>query len=311
MKAIEQPSQDLQLAIEQVGAAGAILERDFQLPIEDLPFDEKDDRIRSLVGKTDVDASNTVVGNIGLATGEKTITEEYERALPHLLKFIASYDDDGVWCLDPLDGTKNFREALLANPANDQREDPRVSLAMVSLAKIIESQPRLGALLAPLLASPGRLYAAEENKGSFVEVAGVRSPLRADADHNEGIILVSENDHAHIDRIAQFPRLTVVRLGGLAFKMLCVVDPALIHGYEPRLDSRTKQLIKQLPILGLASPSASLHDYAAATVVGREANAIVSAVDGNENVTLGPGEHGVIIANNTRIHGILVDAMRP
>jgi fructose-1,6-bisphosphatase/inositol monophosphatase family enzyme len=311
IRAIEQPSLDLQTAIEQVGVAGAILERDFQLPIDDLPFDNKNDHIRSLVGKTDVDASNAVVENIGLATGEKTITEEYDRALPRLLKFIASYDDDGAWCLDPLDGTKNFREALLANPSNDPSKDPRVSLAMVSLAKITGGQPRLGALLAPLLAGPSRLYAAEENKGAFVEVEGVRSSLKANADQNEGIILVSENEHAHIDRISQVPGLTVVRLGGLAFKMLCIVDPELIHGYAPRLDRQTKQMFDRLPILGLASPSAGLHDYAAATVVGREANAVVSATDGNQNVRLGPGEHGVLIANNTRIHGILVDAMRP
>lgn len=310
MKAIEQPSPDLQIAIEQVGVAGVILKRDFQLPVEDLPFDEKNDRIRSLVGKTDVDVSNTIVENIGLSTGEKTITEEYDRALPHLLRFIASYNDDGVWCLDPLDGTKNFREALLANPTNDPSRDPRVSLAMVSLAKIMRGQPRLGALLAPLLASPSRLYAAEESKGAFVEVAGVKSPLKANADQHEGIILVSENEHAHIDRISRVPGLTAVRLGGLAFKMLCVVDPELIHNYAPRLDPHIKQLVRRLPILGLASPSAGLHDYAAATVVGKEAGVVVSATDGNENVELGPGEHGIIIANNIRTHNILVDAMR-
>ncbi|HET8669611.1 MAG TPA: inositol monophosphatase family protein, partial [Candidatus Saccharimonadales bacterium] len=261
IKAIEQPSADLQLAIEQVGVAGAILEHDFQLPLEDLPFDEKDDRIRSLVGKTDVSASNVVVENIGLATGEKTITEEYARALPHLLRFIASYDDDDVWCLDPLDGTKDFRDALLANPTNDPAEGLRVSLAMVSLAKIMGGQTRLGALLAPLLAGPSRLYAAEEGKGAFVEVAGARSPLQANKDQNEGIILVSENEHAHIDRIAQVSGLTVVRLGGLAFKMLCVVDPELIHGYAPRLGPHVRRLFERLPILGLVSPSAGLHDY--------------------------------------------------
>jgi len=146
--------------------------------------------------------------------------------------------------------------------------------------------------------------------GAFSEIDGIRTPLEVDPSLNEGIILVSENDHEHIDRIARVKGLEVIRLGGLAFKILCVLDPELVHTYGPRLTKEQKAMLRDLPILGLASPSAGLHDYAAATVAGKEAGAVVSAVDGNPNVKTGPGEHGILVANNTRNHGIMVDAMQ-
>lgn len=310
IQSIEQPSHDLQLGINQVRAGGAILVHYFGQPIDALNIQDKDDRIRSPVTMADIDSSNTIVGNIGRLTGEKTITEEYERTARELVRFVAGYDEDGVWCLDPADGTKNFIEGMLLNPNLDPTMAPRISLATVCLGKIINGQPRVGALLSPLLAGSDRLYAAEEGMGAFSEIDGIKKPLKVDPSLNEGIILVSENDHEHIDRIDRAKGIKVMRLGGLAFKILCALDQGLIHAYEPRLTKEQKAMLRDLPILGLASPSAGLHDYAAATVVGKESGAVVSAVDGNPNVKTGPGEHGILVANNIRNHGIMVDAMR-
>lgn len=308
-KAIEQPSPDLALGIQQVRVAGGIIVSDFARPFADLPFEEKADRIRSLVGKTDVDASNAVVRGIAGATGEKTITEEYERVAKDLLQFVASYDEDNVWCLDPLDGTKNFRDAIDANPDLDPSKPPRISLAMVSLAKIIGGRPRVGTLLAPVLGAPARLYAAEEDQGAFLEIEGGRTELKVDSSNNSGLVLVSENNHSHIDQITQHKGLTFVRLGGMVFKMLCVSDPALIRTYVSRLDPATRRLLANEPIVGTLSNSAALHDFAAASVVNRESGAIVTATNGDKQLSRGKGEHGIIVANNARIHGILVDAM--
>lgn len=308
-RAIEQPSTELTLGIDQVHVAEGVLVRDFALPLTDLSFEEKADMIRSLVGGTDINASNAVVRGIAEATGEKTITEEYERTAMDLLQFVARYDEDDVWCLDPLDGTKNFMDAIAANPDLDPFKDPRISLAMISLAKIIGGRPRIGALLAPLLGVPARLYAAEENMGAFLETQGERTELKVDPSNNSGIVLVSENNHPHIDRIAQHKDLTIVRLGGMVFKMLCAADPALIHTYASRLDPAARRLIANEPIVGTLSNSAALHDFAAASVAGREAGAIVTATDGDKQLPRREGELGIIIATNARIHGILVDAM--
>src|SRR4051812_13378704 len=106
MLAIEQPSSDLQLAMQQCRVGGAIIETDFTKSLAELGVEEKDDRIRSLVAATDVLISNTVVGNIGTLKGEKTITEEHKRMLSGLARFVAAYGTRNAWCLDPLDGTK-------------------------------------------------------------------------------------------------------------------------------------------------------------------------------------------------------------
>lgn len=169
--AIENPSPDLQLAIEQVKVGGEILVEGFSRPIGELGVERKHDRIRSEVSAIDVLASNTIVGNIGRRTGEKTVTEEYDRIDPELKRFSAPYGTRNAWVLDPLDGTRNYLDAI--------ENGLESSFATVSLAKLIAKRPVVGALMSPLLAGLPRLYTAEAGKGAFREVGprGSRSPL--------------------------------------------------------------------------------------------------------------------------------------
>lgn len=95
----------------------------------------------------------------------------------------------------------------------------------------------------------------------------------------------------------------------MAFKTLCAFDPELIHA-TPRLTKEQKAMIRDLPILGVASRSAAIHDVAAVKVVGDEVGAHVLSTAGNPRLPITKGEHGIIVANNRRNARILVHALR-
>ncbi|MCB1435421.1 MAG: 3'(2'),5'-bisphosphate nucleotidase CysQ, partial [Alphaproteobacteria bacterium] len=105
-----------------------------------------------------------------------------------------------VWFVDPLDGTKEF----IAKNGE--------FAVMIGLA--VDRKAQLGVVFQP---ATGKLYAGAEGVGAFLEVDGVRTPLRVSevSDPSQLRLVVSRSHRPDaIDRIAKRLELTSERPSG-------------------------------------------------------------------------------------------------
>jgi len=202
--------------------------------------------------------------------------------------------------LDPIDYTKDFVAA---------RRERRTSAAAFSLGNVVGGEFRGGVVVLPLLEKP-HLYWGEQGAASrrVLRRGGLEWSLGVDHGARTGIVLVSENDYPHIERLRRMDGITPVRLGGAVFKALCVADPDLLETAPGVRAPRGQQVI------GFVSPSAAAHDYAAAVPIVRNAKrngggGYACALDGNE-LPLKAGKHGCIFAANEFVRDLLVGVMQ-
>jgi fructose-1,6-bisphosphatase/inositol monophosphatase family enzyme len=275
-------SGHMQTAIDLGWEMGDVMERYFNQKV--LASEQKGDG--SPVTEADMFVSKTVV-DFYQARGRGVVSEEEGRT--------AEYGDLNAEYLDPIDGTKDFKEG--------RNRNPRQSIAAFSLGSVVEGQFTRGVINLPLLSSP-RQYWAEQGVGAYrtMEQGGRETRLKVNPNLTEGIILVSENRHPYIDYI-EAHGLRTLRLGGAVFKACTVADPGLLE------TQTTTELLDDEQVIGFLSDSASTHDYAAAAAILQNAGGVACGIDGNP-LSLKDGKNGCVFANSDVVRRLLVDAMR-
>lgn len=273
-------SAEMQFAIDCGQEMGGVMQDYFQRP--DLGRSDKTDG--SPVTEADLFISDAVV-RLYEAVGRRVVSEERGRT--------GEYGDLYAEYLDPIDGTKDFEDGRL--------RDPRVSIAAFSLGSVEDGRFHRGVVNLPLLQTP-RMYWAESEQGAYRRFPGEDDQsIRVDTTREEGVVLVSENDHPYIDFLDRQDGIRTVRLGGAVFKACAVADPSLI-------ETQSGLLLPGEQVIGFLSDSASAHDYTAAAAITQQAGGVAWGLDGGA-LSLGKGKNGCVFANNQKVGRLLVAAM--
>ncbi|HSX33603.1 MAG TPA: inositol monophosphatase family protein [Candidatus Saccharimonadales bacterium] len=278
--------------------------------LNDLTFATKLARDQGEVMLEYFQQADLAVGDKADAYGTTTVTEADEQVSRNVVAAYAvkgcgvvseergrtaEYGDPNAMYLDPIDGTDDF--------VLGRSRSPRQSLAMFSLAQVVDGRPVIGVVNAPLLKQP-RLYTAAEGLGAFCAANGDLTRIRTDTGPTEGIVLVSHSTRMDTERFAA-KGFRPLPLGGSVFKACAVVDSTLLKTF----DDVPHAQIEGLPVVGYVSLSTWAHDHAAAAVIARGAGAIVTGKDGGE-LSLQYGKQGCIFAVNDRVHAQLVDILQ-
>jgi len=211
---------------------------------------------------------------------EEIVRDELEKARPGY-SFLGEEggeshgaDPQHRWIVDPLDGTTNFLHGI--------------PLFSVSIA--LERQGRLqaGIVLNPIT---DELYSAERGAGAFLNDRRIRVSARsnfAEAVIGTGIPMMGHGDHGqYLKDLAKVMASSagVRRCGSAAIDLAWVAAGRFDAFWERNL---------------------SPWDFAAGTLLVREAGGFVSTASGREKAM----EHGDIVAGNEAIHRHLVGLLK-
>ena len=211
---------------------------------------------------------------------EEIVRDELEKARPGY-SFLGEEggeshgaDPQHRWIVDPLDGTTNFLHGI--------------PLFSVSIA--LERQGRLqaGIVLNPIT---DELYSAERGAGAFLNDRRIRVSARsnfAEAVVGTGIPMMGHGDHGqYLKDLAKVMASSagVRRCGSAAIDLAWVAAGRFDAFWERNL---------------------SPWDFAAGTLLVREAGGFVSTASGREKAM----EHGDIVAGNEAIHRHLVGLLK-
>jgi fructose-1,6-bisphosphatase/inositol monophosphatase family enzyme len=206
---------------------------------------------------------------------------------------LATYGQDDIFVLDPIDGTHDLIEA------KERRRG--VSLAGVSLA-LWQQSSVLGVVGFPLLGSPPVTYMAYRGGGAWRESDGQLNPVYVDATPTRGIVFVTTAQTEGARRLIQTLRktgFTPFRAEGAVFKACAVVDPSLSSMYR-----RFDFVLPRAPIVGFVSRGVHLHDIAAVACIVREAGGVTTEPVNAEDKQVWAA------ANNQEVHDLLFEAAR-
>lgn len=198
-------------AVENSGSAGLLLAAEHAIDIGARILRQGRAHIGALIGKGDRDFATDVDLRI-----ESEIKASLARATPEI-PFLGEEEDGGAqlgharWVLDPVDGTINF--------ARD------IPLCAISLSLVLDGQPVLGIVDAPLL---GERFIARQGGGAYLngarvsmaEVPALREAIVGVADFKVGVGSEEEN-RVHLAVLARLAResLRVRMLGSAALDL--------------------------------------------------------------------------------------------
>lgn len=169
----------------------------------------KDDH--SPVTEADQQAELLIAAGLRRGTPDIPVVAEEEVAAGHV-----PAQADCFWCVDPLDGTKEFAEG---------RDDFAVCIGLVR-----SGRPVLGVVGAP---AKGVIYSGLVGSGASKRIGGVDQPIVARAPPQEGIAVVASRHHAQDPRMAPFlarwPVASMVNIGS-ALKF-CLLAEGLADVY--------------------------------------------------------------------------------
>jgi fructose-1,6-bisphosphatase/inositol monophosphatase family enzyme len=213
-----------------------------------------------------------------------------------LLGRTAEYGSPDAGYLDPLDGTRDFVEN---HPIPDHLKQ---SAAAFSLGIAVDSVIERGVVNLPLI-RPSHMYWAEHGHTYRIDTLVDDTQLKIDTSATKhGVVLVTDGEHRpHMDALKQM-NFRVVQLSAAVFKACAVVDPQLIHEYDPDLLDPDERVV------GFVSRKTYAHDYAATSVIAKNAGAFARAADGSE-LPLTEGRHGCVFANSEEVGYQLLEAL--
>ena len=169
----------------------------------DFTIEYKDDK--SPLTEADL-ASNEVIIK-ALETYNLPIMSEEGKEIP--------YDDrkdwEYYWCIDPIDGTKEFIKK------NDE--------FTVNIALIHKNTPVLGVVYAPAL---GEMYYAKQDEGAFKD--GQKLPLKTNTTPEKSLVVVASKSHlseetqAFIDEVAKTTQNITQQSRGSSLKLVMVAE---------------------------------------------------------------------------------------
>jgi 3'(2'), 5'-bisphosphate nucleotidase len=196
--------QDIKnIALEAGNAIMKIYERDFKV-------EYKDDN--SPLTEADLKANDIICNSLKKLYPDIPILSEESREVPYKER----KDWDYYWCVDPIDGTKEFVK--------------RNGEFTVNIALIHKSIPLLGVVYAPVL---NDIYYSKEAQGAFKN--GVKLPTKTD---NEKYVIVASKSHKsgetqkYIDTIKTSKEKELITIGSSL--KLCLVAEGIADIY-PRL----------------------------------------------------------------------------
>lgn len=152
------------------------------LQIYQRDFSVRDKADASPVTEADEAAEALILPRLAALTPDIPVVSEEAAAAGHI-----PLVQDCFWLVDPLDGTKEFIS--------------RNGEFTVNIALIRHGQPVLGVVLAPAL---GRLFAAAENAGAFVEDATGRRAIACRTPPAEGLTVVASRSHGDATALDAF-----------------------------------------------------------------------------------------------------------
>ena len=180
---------------------------------------------------------------------------------------------DGMWVIDPIDGTTNFIK--------------NIPLYTISIAYMYQGELEAGAVYAPAL---GEMFTAERGGGAFlngkpIHVSDVSDPLQAVASMSF-IHRVPEVARKVLPQICSLALQVndLRRLGSAAFDLCCVACGRLEAFFEPRLH---------------------LYDIAAGTLIVREAGGMVTGWKNGPDFLVS----GDVMASNGLMHDFFRDRL--
>lgn len=188
---------------------------------------------------------------------------------------ITEGDEDGLWLIDPLDGTINFAHGI--------------PIFCVSLAFVQAGQIRVGVVYDPIR---DEAFTAERGKGSWLNGEPLHIGASADLDHSLLVTGFPYNirtaTNTNLGHYADFSlrSMGVRRLGSAALD-LCYVAAGRFDGYW--------------------ETSINAWDIAAGILIAEEAGALVTKTDGNPQVLAAPH---TIIAANPKLHPQILELLK-
>jgi len=236
----------------------------------------------SPVTDADEEISDNVVAAYR-ARGSKVATEERGGT--------ATYGERDVFVLDPIDGTTNF--------INGQKLRPRVSLAMISLARLRE-QVDMAVGYAALLSEP-TLYTATRGGGLYRERGGKRTRIKINTTPHTGVVLVSDGATKLVARLRAMGFATM-DFNGAVFKGSALADPTLINVYQPG------RLALGMSVVGFISGRTMPHDHLGTGLFVTEAGGIATSPTGGP-LGIRSDDRGCVMANNPVVHKQLLAAV--
>lgn len=267
----------LEFARAAVSSACRLLYEGFHAP-NPLKVDVKNDQ--SFVTSLD-NQLNSHIAQLCRAKGVPLLTEEEGSTALH--------GDDGMYVLDPIDGTGNLVEA------SQNKHD--VSIGGVSLG-FWQKHPVLGVIGFPLLGSPTVIYSAYEGEGAWREINGKRDRLRLNVQPVRGVVLITAKENAQasylMKRLSELG-FAPMKIDGAVFKACAVADPELLKMYT--LDGL---VVPEGPVVGFVSYGVYLHDIAATACLVREAGGIVTTPKNIED------SQPFVAANNSSVYETLM-----
>jgi 3'-phosphoadenosine 5'-phosphosulfate (PAPS) 3'-phosphatase len=228
--------------------------------------------------------------HIGGAASKRSIMVRSEEAPRY-----ANYGANGVFDLDPIDGTSDLIQGY-------QRQ-PRRSNAASALG-YWDHGPVAGAVNFPLFGGDPVIYLGSKGGGVYCEYQGQRVQQRIDPGPMRGIVLISSKTMTpDVQELAE----RLVTLGylplpdhGAVFKACALLDCGLpcLYGYNEAYYSA-------LPVVGVISRKARLHDVVATTALITEAGGVATM----------PQMHGDpqrwVAANNQQVYDQLMGLIIP
>lgn len=170
---------------------------------KDFTIEYKDDK--SPLTEADL-ASNEVIINALKKYDLPIMSEEEQEILYEERK-----DWEYYWCIDPIDGTKEFIKK------NDE--------FTVNIALIHKDTPVLGVVYAPAL---GEMYYAKQNEGAFKN--NEKLPLKTNEAPEKKLVVVASKSHlseetqAFIDEVAETTQNIMQRSRGSSLKLVMVAE---------------------------------------------------------------------------------------
>jgi len=151
------------IAIEAGGAIMEIYQKDFTV-------EYKDDN--SPLTKADIVSNNIISTSLEKKYPDIPILSEENQEIPYEVRKNWDY----YWCIDPIDGTKEFIS--------------KNGEFTVNISLIFKSIPILGVVYAPFL---NEIYYAKKGFGAYKD--GKRLPLRINSNPKEKLIVVASKSH--------------------------------------------------------------------------------------------------------------------
>jgi len=182
------------LALKAGNAIMCIYEKDFSI-------EYKDDN--SPLTQADIEANNIICNYLQKNYPEIPILSEENKQIA----YVDRKDWEYYWCVDPIDGTKEFIK--------------KNGEFTVNIALIYKNSPVLGVVYAPVL---DLMYFAKENEGAFRN--GERLPIQRE-DNNYTIVAskshMSNETQNYIDKIETTKKKKLVSMGS-SLKICLVAD---------------------------------------------------------------------------------------